>query len=94
MIIISIVNKAEVPATLETSSEGMIVRFFKHNPSLLRCDRSNLLRLINEGKTSIPFTQFEVRVLKKTVVVTLKRHISGHGQVRVNKEKFLVFLAS
>ncbi len=94
MIILGIVPASEVPPTVEKVEEGLLVRFFKHNPKLLRCKTASLKKKVEsgEGVSEDDKLDFTLRVLKKTVVIDLKAHVSGHGQVRLNKVKFLALL--
>lgn len=93
-MIIGLVPLNDVPPTVKFVSDGMIVRFFRHNPKKLWFDRSKLLSWMNEGGMGSysENNQFYLLSLKRTVVVYLVHAWFGHGTVRLKKDEFLAAL--
>ena len=94
MQIVGIVAKSSVPPTLESHPDGMIVRFHKCGPILLRCSREVLLGVISAGNEVKPYPQFRIKVGKNRVTINLSRPERGNGQIVVKRGEFLDLLRS
>lgn len=83
---------SDVPPLVESHAEGVVVRFYRHDMKLLRCDRKDILKKIIEGSRVIGNENLVVRVLKTQVVIVLRRPVEGHGEVRVKRGEFFELL--
>lgn len=94
--IVGIVERGDVPPTLEVDGVGLVLKFFAHSPVHLICTRSALLSFIEKSKESpveIPYPSFKLVVGKNRVKITLTKPVSGHGTARFKKGEFLALLA-
>lgn len=92
--IVGIVAKKSIPPTLEPHPEGMVVRFYRCGPILLRCSRSLLRKVIEGGREVKPYPQFSVKVGKTRVTINLTKPERGNGQIVLKKSEFLDLLGS
>lgn len=86
--IVGIVPSGDVPPTAEFHPEGVVIRFFKHNQRLIRFNHNSLLAGLDEGKT-YDLDECVIKVLKRTVVITLKQPEVGHGVIRLRRNEFV-----
>jgi len=92
--IVGIVPLKSIPPTLEPHVEGMLVRFYKCGPILLRCTRSLILEIVKANGKIEPYPQFMIKVGKSRVTINLTKPERGNGQIVVKKSEFLKLLAS
>ncbi|KKT30264.1 MAG: hypothetical protein UW41_C0023G0002 [Candidatus Collierbacteria bacterium GW2011_GWC2_44_18] len=86
--IVGIVPSGDVPPTAEFHPEGIVIRFFKHNQRLVRFNHQSLLAGLDEG-AKFDIDECFIRVLKKTVVFTLKQPEAGHGVIKLRIGEFV-----
>ena len=106
--IMGIVPSGDVPPTAELHPEGIVIRFFKHNPRLIRVDHRSLLDglrdagmdaahnesvVLENGKEYV-LDECVFKVSKRMVVFTLRQPEVGHGVIKLRRKDLIKLLGA